>query len=64
MTKPTFPAWATDESGRCGSLKPIDSIRPQSGAILDSLIYDARRGGGGKLVCVIHRGDDLEKTRP
>lgn len=51
--KPTLLVLAAGMGSRYGSLKQMDGIGPNGEAILDYSVYDAIRGGFGKVVFVI-----------
>lgn len=51
--KPTLLVLAAGMGSRYGSLKQMDGIGPNSEAIIDYSVYDAIRGGFGKVVFVI-----------
>jgi len=56
--KPTLLVLAAGMGSRYGGLKQIDPVGPAGETIIDYSIYDALRGGFGKLVFVIRK--DLE----
>lgn len=51
--KPTLLVLAAGMGSRYGSLKQMDGVGPNSEAILDYSVFDAIRGGFGKVVFVI-----------
>lgn len=51
--KPTLLVLAAGMGSRYGSLKQMDGIGPNGEAIIDYTVYDAIRGGFGKVVFVI-----------
>ena len=57
--KPTLFVLAAGMGSRYGGLKQLDSLGPNGETIMDYSIYDAIRGGFGKLVFVIRK--DFEK---
>src|SRR6185369_1104561 len=59
MTKPTLLVLAAGMGSRYGGLKQIDPVGPGGETIMDYSIYDALRGGFGKVVFVIRR--DIEE---
>jgi UTP-glucose-1-phosphate uridylyltransferase len=59
MTKPTLLVLAAGMGSRYGGLKQIDPVGPNGETIIDYSIYDALRGGFGKIVFVIRR--DIEE---
>ncbi|MBR2838551.1 MAG: nucleotidyltransferase [Kiritimatiellae bacterium] len=56
--KPTLVVLAAGMGSRYGGLKQVDPVGPSGEAILDYSVFDAVRGGFGKVVFVIRR--DLE----
>lgn len=60
MSKPTLLVLAAGMGSRYGGLKQIDPVGPGGETIIDYSVYDALRGGFGKLVFVIRR--DLEAS--
>lgn len=56
--KPTLVVLAAGMGSRYGGLKQIDPVGPNGEIILDYSIYDALRGGFGKVVFIIRR--DME----
>ena len=61
--KPTLFVLAAGIGSRYGGLKQIDGLGPSGETIMDYSIYDAIRGGFGKLVFVIrkHFEDDFRR---
>ena len=57
--KPTLFVLAAGMGSRYGGLKQLDGLGPNGETIMDYSIFDAIRGGFGKLVFVIRR--DFEK---
>lgn len=57
--KPTLFVLAAGMGSRYGGLKQLDGLGPSGETIMDYSIYDAIRGGFGKLVFVIRK--DFEK---
>ena len=57
--KPTLFVLAAGMGSRYGGLKQLDGLGPNGETIMDYSIFDAIRGGFGKLVFVIRK--DLEK---
>ena len=57
--KPTLVVLAAGMGSRYGGLKQIDPVGPNGEIILDYSIYDAIRGGFGKVVFIIRK--DIEK---
>ena len=57
--KPTLFVLAAGMGSRYGGLKQLDGLGPNGETIMDYSIYDAIRGGFGKLVFVIRK--DFEK---
>lgn len=53
--KPTLLILAAGMGSRYGGLKQIDPVGPNGELIIDYSIYDALRGGFGKLVFIIRR---------
>ena len=53
--KPTLVVLAAGMGSRYGGLKQIDPVGPNGEIILDYSIYDALRGGFGKVVFIIRR---------
>ncbi len=60
--KPTLVVLAAGMGSRYGGLKQVDPVGPSGEAILDYSVFDAVRGGFGKVVFVI-RKDFEEKFR-
>ncbi|MFI3322661.1 MAG: sugar phosphate nucleotidyltransferase [Rikenellaceae bacterium] len=58
--KPTLLILAAGMGSRYGSLKQMDGIGPNKEAILDYSIFDAIRGGFGKVVFVIRHSFEQE----
>ena len=64
MEKPTLVVLAAGMGSRYGGLKQVDPVGPSGEAILDYSVFDAVRGGFGKVVFVIRRDFEQEfKTR-
>jgi hypothetical protein len=59
MIKPTLLVLAAGMGSRYGGLKQIDPVGPNGETIIDYSIYDAIRGGFGKVVFVIRK--DIEE---
>ena len=59
LMKPTLFVLAAGMGSRYGGLKQLDGLGPSGETIMDYSIFDAIRGGFGKLVFVIRR--DFEK---
>lgn len=62
--KPTLYVLAAGMGSRYGSLKQLDGVGPSGETIMDYSIYDAVRGGFGRVVFVIRRSferDFLDK---
>ena len=57
--KPTLVVLAAGMGSRYGGLKQVDPVGPSGEAILDYSVFDAVRGGFGKVVFVIRR--DIER---
>ena len=57
--KPTLFVLAAGMGSRYGGLKQLDGLGPNGETIMDYSIYDAIRGGFGKVVFVIRK--DFEK---
>ena len=57
--KPTLVVLAAGMGSRYGGLKQIDPVGPNGEIILDYSIFDALRGGFGKVVFIIRK--DIEK---
>jgi NDP-sugar pyrophosphorylase family protein len=60
MVSPTLLVLAAGMGSRYGGLKMIEPVGPGGEAILDYSIYDARRGGFGRVVLVIRKGIELQ----
>jgi len=58
--KPTLLVLAAGMGSRYGGLKQVDPVWPNGETIIDYCIYDALRGGFGKVVFVIRH--DIEAT--
>lgn len=58
--KPTLFILAAGMGSRYGNLKQIDGLGPSGETIMDYSIYDALRGGFGKLVFVIRKSFEKE----
>ena len=58
--KPTLLVLAAGMGSRYGGLKQVDPVGPNGETIIDYCIYDAIRGGFGKVVFVIRH--DIEAT--
>lgn len=54
--KPTLLVMAAGMGSRYGGLKQIDPVGPNGETIIDYSIYDALRGGFGRIVFVIRKG--------
>ena len=61
--KPTLVVLAAGMGSRYGGLKQVDPVGPSGEAILDYSVFDAHRGGFGKVVFVIRRDFDEEFRR-
>ena len=61
--KPTLFVLAAGMGSRYGGLKQLDGVGPSGETIMDYSIYDAIRGGFGKIVFVIRKDfeDDFRK---
>lgn len=59
-TSPTLLVLAAGMGSRYGGLKQIEPVGPSGEAIIDYSVFDALRGGFGKLVFVIRR--DIEQA--
>ena len=59
-TKPTLVVLAAGMGSRYGGLKQVDPVGPSGEAILDYSVFDAIRGGFGKIVFVIRRDFEAE----
>ena len=53
--KPTLFVLAAGMGSRYGGLKQLDGLGPNGETIMDYSIFDAIRGGFGKLVFVIRK---------
>ena len=51
--KPTLVVLAAGMGSRYGGLKQVDPVGPSGEAILDYSVFDAIRGGFGKVVFII-----------
>ena len=51
--KPTLIILAAGMGSRYGGLKQLDGVGPNGETILDYSVYDAIRGGFGKVVFVV-----------
>ena len=60
--KPTLFVLAAGMGSRYGGLKQLDGLGPNGETIMDYSIFDAIRGGVGKLVFVIRKS--FEKSSP
>ena len=58
--KPTLFILAAGMGSRYGALKQVDGLGPNGETIMDYSIYDALRGGFGKVVFVIRKSFDKE----
>lgn len=58
--KPTLVVLAAGMGSRYGGLKQVDSVGPSGEAILDYSVFDAIRGGFGKVVFVIRKDFEAE----
>ena len=58
--KPTLAVLAAGMGSRYGGLKQVDSVGPSGEAILDYSVYDAVRGGFGKVVFIIRHDFEAE----
>lgn len=58
--KPTLVVLAAGMGSRYGGLKQVDPVGPSGEAILDYSVYDAIRGGFGKVVFIIRRDFETE----
>ena len=61
--KPTLVVLAAGMGSRYGGLKQVDPVGPSGEAILDYSVFDAHRGGFGKVVFIIRRDFDEEFRR-
>ena len=65
--KPTLFVLAAGMGSRYGGLKQLDGLGPNGETIMDYSIFDAIRGGFGKLVFVIRklsRKTSVRKSSP
>ena len=53
--KPTLVVLAAGMGSRYGGLKQVDPVGPTGETILDYSVYDAIRGGFGKVVFIIRK---------
>ncbi len=58
--KPTLVVLAAGMGSRYGGLKQVDPVGPSGEAILDYSVFDAIRGGFGKVVFVIRKDFETE----
>ena len=58
--KPTLVVLAAGMGSRYGGLKQVDPVGPSGEAILDYSVFDAIRGGFGKIVFIIRRDFEQE----
>ena len=58
--KPTLVVLAAGMGSRYGGLKQVDPVGPGGEAILDYSVFDAVRGGFGKVVFIIRRDFEAE----
>ena len=58
--KPTLVVLAAGMGSRYGGLKQVDPVGPSGETILDYSVYDAIRGGFGKVVFVIRKDFEAE----
>ena len=58
--KPTLVVLAAGMGSRYGGLKQVDPVGPSGEAILDYSVFDAMRGGFGKVVFVIRHDFEAE----
>ena len=58
--KPTLVVLAAGMGSRYGGLKQVDPVGPSGEAILDYSVFDAMRGGFGKVVFIIRRDFEEE----
>lgn len=64
MSKPTLLILAAGMGSRYGGLKQLDPMGPHGETVLDYSVFDALRGGFGKVVFVIRRDFEEEfKTK-
>lgn len=59
-TKPTLVVLAAGMGSRYGSLKQVDKLGPSGETIIDYSIFDAIRGGFGKVVFVIRKSIEAD----
>jgi len=60
MIKPTLVVLAAGMGSRYGGLKQVDPVGPSGEAILDYSVFDAIRGGFGKIVFIIRKDFEEE----
>ena len=58
--KPTLVVLAAGMGSRYGGLKQVDPVGPSGEAILDYSVFDAVRGGFGKVVFIIRKDFEVE----
>ena len=58
--KPTLVVLAAGMGSRYGGLKQVDPVGPSGEAILDYSVFDAIRGGFGKIVFIIRKDIEAE----
>ena len=58
--KPTLVVLAAGMGSRYGGLKQVDPVGPSNEAILDYSVFDAIRGGFGKVVFIIRKDFEAE----
>ena len=58
--KPTLVILAAGVGSRYGGLKQLDPVGPGGAALMDYTMYDAIRGGFGRVVLVIRRETEAE----
>ena len=58
--KPTLVVLAAGMGSRYGGLKQVDPVGPSGEAILDYSVFDAVRGGFGKVVFIIRKDFETE----
>ena len=61
--KPTLFVLAAGMGSRYGGLKQLDGLGPNGETIMDYSIFDAIRGGFGKLVFVIRKSFEKDFRR-
>jgi CTP:molybdopterin cytidylyltransferase MocA len=63
IMKPTLVVLAAGMGSRYGGLKQLDALGPSGETIMDYSVFDAIRGGFGKVVFVIRKDfeDDFRK---